>query len=114
MRAIPEKGLSIPNDIALVGFDNPTWTSLVEPPITVIAQPTQEIGRIAIELLKQRIADPNLPPREVILKGKLIIKGSGWYFISLPEYTTNCADECLELKFLPGIAQMEYPSCIIL
>lgn len=76
MSAILENGLSIPSDVALAGFDDPTWTSLVQPPITVIAQPTQEIGRIAVELLKQRITDPDLPAREVILKGKLIKRES--------------------------------------
>ncbi|MEK6221378.1 MAG: LacI family transcriptional regulator [Chloroflexota bacterium] len=76
MSAVLEKGLIIPNEIAIVGFDNPTWTSIVQPPVTVISQPTEEIGRIAIDLLHQRIKNPKLPAREVILQGKLIKRGS--------------------------------------
>jgi LacI family fructose operon transcriptional repressor len=76
LRAIRERGLTIPNDIALVSFDETTWSSLVQPAITLIAQPTYEIGKTATELLIQRIADPGRPTRQVILKGQLIIRGS--------------------------------------
>ncbi|GAB4580537.1 MAG: LacI family DNA-binding transcriptional regulator [Anaerolineales bacterium] len=75
-RAIRDTGLSIPKDVGLVGFDETTWGELVEPPITVIAQPTEEIGRTATELLFQRIADPSRSPKTVILNGALRIRGS--------------------------------------
>lgn len=74
--AIRECGLTIPDDVALVGFDETTWSTLVEPAITVIAQPTEEIGTLATELLLQRIASPDRPAREVTLKGKLLERGS--------------------------------------
>jgi LacI family fructose operon transcriptional repressor len=48
-------GLVVPGEVALVGFDETTWGVLVDPPITVIAQPTEEIGHTATELLLQRI-----------------------------------------------------------
>jgi len=76
LQAIRERNLSIPDDIALVTFDETTWADLVQPPITLISQPTYEIGKIATELLLQRIADPNRPIRQVILKGQLLIRGS--------------------------------------
>lgn len=76
LQAIRERNLLIPDDIALVTFDETTWASLVQPPITLIAQPTNEIGKTATELLLQRIADPQRPTRQVILKGQLIIRGS--------------------------------------
>ncbi len=75
-QAIRDRRLKVPDDVALVGFDETTWGALVEPPITLIAQPTEEIGRTATELLFQRIADPSRSPRTVILKGKLIARGS--------------------------------------
>lgn len=75
-QAIRDCNLKIPGDIALVGFDETTWGALVDPPITVIAQPTEEIGRTAIELLFQRIAEPERPQKTVILKGKLLIRPS--------------------------------------
>jgi LacI family fructose operon transcriptional repressor len=76
LQAIRERNLTIPDDIALVTFDDTTWSSLVQPPITLIAQPTYEIGKTAAELLIQRIADPGRPTRQVILKGQLLVRGS--------------------------------------
>jgi LacI family fructose operon transcriptional repressor len=76
LQAIRERNLTIPDDIALVTFDETTWTSLVQPAITLIAQPTYEIGKTATELLLQRVADPGRPIRQVILKGQLLVRGS--------------------------------------
>jgi len=75
-QAIRDSGLKIPGDVALVGFDETTWGALVDPPITVIAQPTEEIGRTATELLFQRIAEPHRLPKTVILKGQLLTNRS--------------------------------------
>jgi LacI family fructose operon transcriptional repressor len=75
-RAILECGLAVPDDIAFAAFDNTAWTSLVDPAITVIEQPTYEIGQIATELLLQRIKDPSRPIREITLKGKLLVRQS--------------------------------------
>jgi LacI family fructose operon transcriptional repressor len=75
-QAIRERHLTIPDDIALVTFDETTWAALVQPAITLIDQPTDEIGRTAAELLLQRIADPSRSTRHVILKGRLLVRGS--------------------------------------
>ena len=75
-QAIRDSGLRVPNDVAIVGFDETTWGALVDPPITLIAQPTEEIGRTATELLFQRIEEPKRAPKTVILKGILIARGS--------------------------------------
>ena len=63
-------------NLPLVTFDETTWASLVQPAITLIAQPTYDIGKTAAELLLQRIADPGRPTRQVILKGLLLVRGS--------------------------------------
>ncbi len=76
LEAIRERNLTIPDDIALVTFDETTWASLVQPQITLIAQPTHEIGKTATELLLRRIAEPDRPTRQVILKGQLLVRGS--------------------------------------
>ena len=75
-QAIRDSKLSVPDEIALVGFDETTWGALVDPPITIIAQPTAEIGRTATELLFQRITNPERSQKTVILKGKLLTRGS--------------------------------------
>jgi LacI family transcriptional regulator, fructose operon transcriptional repressor len=75
-KAIQDRRLAVPGEVALVGFDETTWGALVNPPITVIAQPTEEIGRTATELLFQRINEPERTTKTVILKGKLLVRGS--------------------------------------
>ena len=74
--AIQEHELEIPNDIAFASFDDATWTRLVKPPITVVQQPTYEIGRTAAELLIKRINDPSRSNREVVLTTKMVIRES--------------------------------------
>lgn len=69
-------GLRIPRDIALVCFDDPPWASFVEPPITVVSQPTFDIGRTAATLLLERLAAPRTPKKHVVLPGELLIRGS--------------------------------------
>lgn len=75
-KALRDRKFRVPSDIALVGFDETTWGALVDPPITLIAQPTEEIGRTATELLFQRIHEPTRSPKTVILKGTLVKRGS--------------------------------------
>jgi DNA-binding LacI/PurR family transcriptional regulator len=76
LRAIHERGLQIPDDIALAGFDELDWMSLVKPGLTVVAQPTYEVGRTATELLLKRIEDSTRPPQKVVLKPTLIVRQS--------------------------------------
>jgi LacI family fructose operon transcriptional repressor len=75
-KGVRARDLVIPDDIAVAGFDEATWTTLVDPPVSVIAQPTYEIGRTATELLLQRMEDRARPTRTVILEGKLLARGS--------------------------------------
>jgi len=76
LQAIRERNLTIPDDIALVTFDETTWATLVQPSITLIAQPTDDIGKTATELLLQRVTDSTRPTRQVILKGQLLVRGT--------------------------------------
>lgn len=76
IRAARAAGLAIPGDLAVAGFDNESWTELVEPGITVIEQPVEEIGRTAMSLLFERLQTPGLPVRKVVLSGRCIVRGS--------------------------------------
>lgn len=73
---IRAQGLRIPADVALAGFDDTVWQGLIEPPLTVMAQPTDAIGRAAIELLLERVAQPDREPQQVRLGGSLVARGS--------------------------------------
>ncbi len=76
LKALHRKNLRIPDEVGIAGFDEMEWASLVKPGLTVIEQPTYEIGRTAAELLLKRLEDPSRPPREVTLKGRLIVRQS--------------------------------------
>jgi LacI family transcriptional regulator, fructose operon transcriptional repressor len=76
LQAIRQHNLQIPQQIALVGFDETTWASLVQPALTVLAQPVDEIGKTAVELLLKRVADPDRSARKVILQGRLLVRES--------------------------------------
>lgn len=79
LRALREAGVSIPGDIALAGFDNDVWTSLVGDGLTVIEQPVYNIGTMAMEMLLTRLENPDLPRRKMVLNGTLRVRGStGW------------------------------------
>ncbi len=75
-QAMRDNKIPVPNEVALVGFDETTWGAMVDPPITVMAQPTEEIGRTAIELLFQRIQEPSRQTQLVMLNGTLIARES--------------------------------------
>jgi LacI family transcriptional regulator len=74
VRAIRDAGLDIPGDVAIVGFDDAPWTTLIRPQLTVVAQPTYEIGRQAAQLLAS--AEPGGPARHIVLGPTLIPRES--------------------------------------
>jgi LacI family transcriptional regulator, fructose operon transcriptional repressor len=75
-QALRDANRRVPDEVAIAGFDDLPWTRLVDPGLTVIAQPTYDIGRTAAELLLQRISDPDQPMRRVVLRGDLVVRGS--------------------------------------
>ncbi|MER6144515.1 LacI family DNA-binding transcriptional regulator [Streptomyces sparsogenes] len=67
LRALEEAGLGVPDDMALVCFDDFSWGDAFSPRLTAIAQPSREIGATAVRLLLDRLEDPARPPRTVRL-----------------------------------------------
>jgi LacI family transcriptional regulator len=76
LHAIDESGLIVPDDIGLVGFDDMSWSSLVRPPLTSVAQPSYELGAEAARLLLSRIEGYSGASRRVMLSPLLIVRGS--------------------------------------
>lgn len=74
--AILDAGLRIPDDISVVGFDDPAWTTLLRPPLTVIAQPVHELGVTAVQRLLGRIAGDERPSEVVVLDTSFVLRGS--------------------------------------
>jgi LacI family transcriptional regulator len=76
MHGLRELGLRVPNDVALVGFDDFEWADYFEPRLTVIAQPCQQIGREAATLLVERITRQDGERRTIRLKPRLVVRTS--------------------------------------
>lgn len=76
MLALADLGLRVPDDISLVGFDDLEWTTLVDPPLTVVAQPATDLGAFAAERVLMRIAGGGGRPRRFKLETRLIVRGS--------------------------------------
>jgi len=72
--AIQDAGLRIPEDIAVVGYDNRNFTTTVRPRITTVSMPVIEMGGVAAELLLKQIAEGRKEEVEIKVKGQLIIR----------------------------------------
>ena len=76
MRAVRARGLSVPADISMAGFDDFEWADYFEPRLTLVAQPCEEIGRRAAFLLMERIAAPEGARGAVRLDAALKVRDS--------------------------------------
>jgi len=76
MLAIKEKGLRMPKDIGLVGFNNDPVVSLVTPAISTVDQPAFELGKTAAKLFIERMHNDNMDKVEIVMKPKLIVRES--------------------------------------
>ena len=76
LSALHQRGLRVPQDVALVGFDDIPWAEALDPPPTVVRQPAYDVGVQAMELLLKRIVEPTRPAVTVRLLPELIIRRS--------------------------------------
>lgn len=76
MAALRSKGLKVPRDIGIVGFDNISQAAFTNPPLTTVAQDIYRLGTRSFELLMHRIEQPKRPPEEIILKARIISRSS--------------------------------------
>jgi LacI family transcriptional regulator len=76
LRALREKDLSVPGDMALCCFDDFSWADLFSPRLTAISQPSKEIGASAVRLLLDRLASPGRPARTLRLPSAFVHRTS--------------------------------------
>jgi LacI family transcriptional regulator, repressor for deo operon, udp, cdd, tsx, nupC, and nupG len=74
IKAIKSKGLRVPDDISVVGFDDIQFASIYEPALTTISQPMFEIGKKAMELLIKLMNKDKLEKSQYILEDQLVIR----------------------------------------
>ncbi|MBO3130608.1 LacI family transcriptional regulator [Dermatophilus congolensis] len=71
VRALRQAGMRIPDDMALVCFDEFPWGDLLTPHLTTIAQPCYALGARAVQLLLRRLQQPEVPGRTIRLAGEI-------------------------------------------
>lgn len=76
LKACRRKGLRVPEDIAIMGFDNIELSTMVEPSLTTIEQPSYQIGYQSCELLIEKIMEPSVKNKQIILETQLILRES--------------------------------------
>ncbi len=76
LQALREHGRRVPDDVAVVGYDDIPPAQMSEPPLTTVRQPIQRFGFLAMEILLDIIANGAKPPRQVVLETELIIRQS--------------------------------------
>jgi LacI family transcriptional regulator len=76
MHALRDLDLRIPQDISLVGFDDLEWTTLVDPPLTVVSQPATDLGQETGRRVLARLDGSGGRPRRIKLDTRLIVRAS--------------------------------------
>lgn len=76
LRSLDRNGVRVPHDIRVAGFDDAKYATLVGVPLTTIHQPCRDIAVTAFHALLERIADPNLPARSLLLTPRLVVRES--------------------------------------
>ena len=76
VRALTARGIRIPEEVAVVGFDDIFPASLTDPPLTTVHQPMRKIGERGCDRLIERITDPALRPRIELLPAELVLRSS--------------------------------------
>ena len=75
-RGLAERGVKVPDDISVVGFDGIDLDRYVTPQLTTVAQPIEELGEKASALLLSRISNPQAPTQQISLPVELVVRSS--------------------------------------
>ncbi len=75
-RATQALGLTVPDDVSIVGFDDAPWMSMMRPGVSTRRQDTLGLGAAAVRTLLERIDDPDAPTRTIVLPTEFIDRGS--------------------------------------
>ena len=79
LRALKDRGASVPGDVSLVAFEDPEWYAAQNPPLTCYGLPLREMAQLAVDLVTKRLAladDDERPPTTLRFSGRLIVRAS--------------------------------------
>lgn len=76
LNALAEKGVRVPDEISLIGFDDINFAAMTTPALSTVRQSTAQTAESAVAMLLKRIADPSLPPETVVIEPEIVIRAS--------------------------------------
>ncbi|MFC9328152.1 LacI family DNA-binding transcriptional regulator [Kitasatospora sp. NPDC057015] len=76
VRAVRRAGLSVPDDVSVIGYDDSAFMTCTDPPLTTVRQPIEAMGRAAVELLAGEIAGVKVTHDELLFEPELVVRGS--------------------------------------
>jgi len=76
MDAVREKGMRIPEDISIIGFDDIPQSSIIHPALTTVRQPLRNMGSVATQMLLDLLKNPLTPSRRIELPTGLVVRDS--------------------------------------
>jgi DNA-binding LacI/PurR family transcriptional regulator len=76
VRAARQRGLTVPTDCSVVGYDDSTLVAFTDPPLTTVRQPVHAIGTAAAQALLDALAGRPVPSLEYLFQGELVVRGS--------------------------------------
>ena len=88
MQTLARLNIDTPRDLRVVGFDDVRFATLLHVPLTTIQQPCRNIALTAFNAMRERLSDPTLPPRSLLIAPSLIVREScGAYLVG-----SSCAE----------------------
>ena len=76
MRCLLDREVPVPQKMAVIGFDDYDWSAITAPPVSCVAQPMEEMGKQAAEMIVKRIQNPTRAYEKIVLESKLVLRGS--------------------------------------
>ncbi|HEX5230225.1 MAG TPA: GntR family transcriptional regulator [Bryobacteraceae bacterium] len=76
LKTLTDLGIQVPSKVRLAGIDDVKYASLLSVPLTTIHQPCADMGAIAVNTMLERLRNPKLPPRDILLDFRLVIRES--------------------------------------
>lgn len=74
LQSLARLGIRVPQDLRLVGFDDVRFASLLTIPLTTMEQPCRDVAVTAFNALRERIKNPTLPPRTLMLTPRMVVR----------------------------------------
>ena len=76
VRAVRRAGLSVPDDVSVIGYDDSAFMTCTDPPLSTVRQPIEAMGRAAVDLLAAEIAGGRGNHGELFFEPELVVRGS--------------------------------------